>query len=111
MVVANSPLKLVGLSQGAANGVQTIVNLQFRKEHRALLDLFEDLKTRMDKTSASAERRFEESQKQLEETENRLEKLENETRDLMQKNKEWENEVKDLKDKIMKLSELMGAGL
>ncbi|KAI9640957.1 hypothetical protein NHQ30_010799 [Ciborinia camelliae] len=110
MGVSQSPLKLIGLSKGAANGVQTIVNLQFRKEHRALLNLFEDLKTRVDKASADAERRVEESEKQLEETDNRLKKLENEYRDLMQKNREWEDEVKDLKGRMMRLGDLMRAG-
>ncbi|QSZ35109.1 hypothetical protein DSL72_007973 [Monilinia vaccinii-corymbosi] len=110
MVVSHSPLKLVGLSPGAANGVQTIVNLQFRKEHCALLDLFGDLKTKVEKSSADAERRVEESQKQLEETENRLKKLEDEYRDLAQKNKAWEDELKDLKRKMKKLGELMRAG-
>ncbi|TGO62929.1 hypothetical protein BCON_0016g00220 [Botryotinia convoluta] len=105
---AKSPLKRVGLSQGAINGVQSIVNLQFRNEHRALLTLLEDLGTRIDKTSVDAERRFEESQKQLKDTENRLEKLENESKDLMQKNKEWEGEVKGLKEKMERLSGLMG---
>ncbi|TGO42712.1 hypothetical protein BHYA_0006g01150 [Botrytis hyacinthi] len=108
VVFAKSTLERVGLSQGAVNGVQSIVNLQFRKEHRALLTILEDLRTKVDKTSADAERRFEESQKQLKDTENRLEKLENEWRDLIQKNKEWEGEVKSLKEKMERLSGLMG---
>ncbi|KAF7906276.1 hypothetical protein EAF00_000555 [Botryotinia globosa] len=108
VVFAKSPLERVGLSQGAVNGVQSIVNLQFRKEHRALLTILEDLRIKIDKTSADAERRFEESQKQLKDTENRLEKLENEWRDLIQKNKEWEGEVKSLKEKMERLSGLMG---
>ncbi|KAF7877528.1 hypothetical protein EAF04_001205 [Stromatinia cepivora] len=110
-VVADSPLKLVGLSQGAVSGVQAIVNLEFRKEHRALLKLLEDLKTRIDKTSAEAECKLKEYQKQLEESETRFEKLENESRGLMQKNRQWEDEVKDLKDKMMKFSEFMEAGI
>ncbi|KAF7892819.1 uncharacterized protein EAF02_000357 [Botrytis sinoallii] len=105
---AKSPLKRAGLCQEAINGVQRIVNFQFRKEHRALLTILEDLKTKVDKTSADAERRFEESQKQLKDTENRLEKLENESRDLIQKNKEWEGEVRGLKEKMERLSGLMG---
>ncbi|KAF7958672.1 hypothetical protein EAE96_002206 [Botrytis aclada] len=108
VVFAKSHIERVGLSQGAINGVQSIVNLQFRKEHRALLTLLEDLRTTIDKTSADAERRFEESQKQLKDTENRLEKLENEWRDLMQRNREWEGEVKSLKEKMERLSGLMG---
>ncbi|TGO30280.1 hypothetical protein BPAE_0006g00200 [Botrytis paeoniae] len=107
-VSAKSPLKRVGLSQGAVNGVQSIVNLQFRKEHRSLFTLLEGLRTKIDKTSADAERRFEESQKQLKDTENRLEKLENESRDWMQRNREWEGEVKSLKEKMERLSGLMG---
>ncbi|KAJ8070234.1 hypothetical protein OCU04_000619 [Sclerotinia nivalis] len=110
-VVVNSPLKLVGLSQGAVSGVQAIVNLEFRKEHRALLKLFEDLKTRTDKTSAEAERKLKEYQKQLEESETRFEKLENESKELMQKNRQWEDELKDLKDKMMKFTEFMEAGI
>ncbi|KAF7913613.1 uncharacterized protein EAF01_000019 [Botrytis porri] len=106
-VSAKSPLKRVGLSQGATNGIQSIVHLQFRKEHRSLLTLFEDLKIKIDKTSADAERRFEESQKQLKDTENRLEKLENEWRDLMQRNRKWEDEVRSLKEKMERLSGLM----
>ncbi|TGO65346.1 hypothetical protein BOTNAR_0079g00130 [Botryotinia narcissicola] len=108
VVFAKSPLERVGLSQGAVNGVQSIVNLQFRKEHRALLTILEDLRTKVDKTSADAERRFEESQKQLKDTENRLEKLENEWRDLIQKCKGWEGEVKSLKEEMERLSGLMG---
>lgn len=107
----NSPLKLVGLSQGAASGVQAIVNLEFRKEHRALLKLFEDLKTSTDKTSVEAERRLKECQKQLEESEIRFEKLENESKELMQKNRQWEDEIKDLKDRMMKFTEFMEAGI
>ncbi|ESZ99237.1 hypothetical protein SBOR_0380 [Sclerotinia borealis F-4128] len=110
VVVLSSPVKLVGLSQGTANGVQAIVNLQFRKEHSALLSLFEELRTKVDKSSADAERRVEESQKQLEETEKRLKILEIECRDLTQKNRIWEDEVKGLWGKMMKLGELMEAG-
>ncbi|CAD6448202.1 751e1b82-90c8-40d8-bdba-01abec7313b4 [Sclerotinia trifoliorum] len=111
MKVVNSPLKLVGLSQGAASGVQAIVNLEFRKEHRALLKLFEDLKTRTDKISAEAERRLTEYQKQLEESETRFEKLENESKELMQKIRRREDELKDLKDRMMKFTEFMEAGI
>ncbi|KAB8302249.1 hypothetical protein EYC80_005692 [Monilinia laxa] len=103
MLASPSSLNLVGLSQGAANGVHTIVNLQFRKEHNALLNLFGDLKTKVEKSSADSERRVQESQKQLEETENRLKKLENECHDLAQKNREWEDELKDLKGKMENL--------
>ncbi|KAF7923512.1 hypothetical protein BELL_0002g00230 [Botrytis elliptica] len=105
---AKSPLKRVGLCQGAVNGVQRIVDLQFQKEHRALLTTLEDLKTKVDETSADAERRFEESQKQSKDTENRLEKLENESRDLMQTNKELHDEMKSLKEKMEKMEKLGG---
>lgn len=111
MVPLPSPVKLVGLSQGAANGVQAIVNLHFRTEHRALLDLFEDLRKRVDKSSADAERRVEESQIRLEETENRLKKIEDECRDLVQRNKEWEDQVRDLKSKMEWLGGILGTGL
>ncbi|KAF5878475.1 uncharacterized protein Bfra_000641 [Botrytis fragariae] len=106
-VSAKSPLKRVGLSQGAVNGVQSIVNLQFRKEHRSLFTLLEDLRTKVDKASADAERRFEESQKQLKDTESRLEKLEDESRAWMQMKREWEGEVTSLKEKMESASGLM----
>lgn len=111
MLASPSSLNLVGLRQGPANGVQAIVDLQFRKEIRALLNLFEDLKTKVEESSADAERRVEESRKQLEETENRLTRLENECHHLAQKNREWEDELKDLKGKMKKLGESMRAGL
>ncbi|KAA8576925.1 hypothetical protein EYC84_006960 [Monilinia fructicola] len=109
MLASPSSLNLVGLRQGPANGVQAIVDLQFRKEIRALLNLFEDLKTKVEESSADAERRVEESRKQLEETENRLTRLENECHHLAQKNREWEDELKDLKGKMKKLGESMRA--
>lgn len=99
VVSAKSPLE---------HGVQSIVNLQFRKEHRALLTILEDLRTKVEKSSADAERQFEESQKQSKNIENRLDKLENAWRERIQESKEWKDEVKSLKEKMERFSGLMG---
>lgn len=107
-VSAKAPLGCVGLSEGGLNGVKRVVNLQFRDGHRALLTLVEGLSSKLDKISADAERRFEESQNQSKVTENRLEKLENAMREMIQRNRESESEVKSLKEGMERFSRLMG---
>ncbi|KAM0165868.1 hypothetical protein ACHAQE_001968 [Botrytis cinerea] len=107
-VSAKAPLGGVGLSEGGLNGVKRVVNLQFRDGHRALLTLVEGLSSKLDKISADAERRFEESQNQSKVTENRLEKLENAMREMIQRNRESESEVKSLKEGMERFSRLMG---
>ncbi|TEY71160.1 hypothetical protein BOTCAL_0100g00240 [Botryotinia calthae] len=108
VVSAKAPLQGVGLDERTRNAVNSIVDLQFRNEHRALLTLMEDLSSKLDKISADVERRFEESQNQSKVTENRLEKLENGVREMIQRSKECEGEVKSLKEGMERFSRSMG---
>lgn len=117
----NVPPHLAGLSSGAATGVASLVNMQFRKEHRTLYELYQELKTqvgalyqsdtadrldelvrRLDEAETRASR-IEDLSRQLEATGSELEILEDRMKEIVRTNKDYKAEVADLRNKMGRL--------
>jgi DNA repair ATPase RecN len=118
---ANVPPHLAGLSSGAAMGVANLINMQFRKEHRTLYELYQELKAqvgalhqsetvdRLDELVRQLDEaetrvsRLEELSKQLEATDSKLKILEDRMKEMVRTNEEYRTEVADLKNKMRRL--------
>jgi DNA repair ATPase RecN len=118
---ANVPHHLAGLSSGAATGVASLIHMQFRKEHRTLYELYQELKKQVgalhqseavDRLDELVRRldeaetrvlRIEELSKQLEVTDSKLKILEDRMTEIGRTNEKYRTEVVDLKNKMGRL--------
>ncbi|PQE20927.1 hypothetical protein CJF30_00002253 [Rutstroemia sp. NJR-2017a BBW] len=118
---ANVPPHLAGLSSGAATGVANLINMQFRKEHRTLYELYQELKKevgalhqsetvdRLDELVRRLDEaetrvlRIEELSKQLDVTDSKLKILEDRMKEMVRTNEDYRTEVADLKNKMGRL--------
>ncbi|KAM3086735.1 hypothetical protein ACMFMG_000860 [Clarireedia jacksonii] len=125
----NVPSHLSGLSSGATMGVTSLISMQFRKEHRTLYELYQELKTQVgalhqsetvDRLDELVRRlddvetrvlRTEELSKQLEAAGSKLNIVEGRMKLMIRTNEEYKSEVADLRNKMGRLEKQLDDSL